>query len=454
MKRLLVVALLAAGVAAGAARADSWVVVPDGQSMPPTVSSGFGVLLPPDLTTPPATAQQLTPQELQPIWEAAGQTYGVPWQVLAAVNQVESDFGRNMGPSYAGAVGWMQFMPDTWRQYGVDADGNGVADPWNAQDAIYSAAHYLAASGANTDLRGALLTYNHSEAYADRVLQLAAAYSGGSSDLPSVSTVSVDQAQQDVDDAQAALDEGNAKVRQLEAVKRSLVVDAAGGDLLDDRLNAAQDAAQTDADLDAARAEVADLRSKLDAAQQTLDAAKQAEAAGRFAAAVGYFPPAPILTDGFAFPVAGGAGLVSVEPAASAPSSTVLAAPAGTPVYAVAEGDVVETSPDPSGDCGIALTLQAADGRVWKYCHLAYLDAAVTPGAHLTAGTQVGLVGQTGSALTPGLELTLESGSSAPAQESWFSGLAGRAFGGAATPAAPAPAAPPVFAVVDAQASK
>jgi murein DD-endopeptidase MepM/ murein hydrolase activator NlpD len=451
MKRLLVVALLAAGVAAGAARADSWVVVPDGQSTPPSASSGFGVLLPPDLSTPPATAQQLTPQELQPIWEAAGQTYGVPWQVLAAVNQVESDFGRNMGPSSAGAVGWMQFMPDTWRQYGVDADGNGVADPWNAQDAIYAAAHYLAASGAATDLRGALLAYNHSEAYADRVLQLTASFSGGTLDLPSDLTVSVDQAQQDVDDAQAALDEGNAKVRQLEAEKSSLTVDAATGDLLGDRLNAAQDAAQTDADLDAARAEAADLRSKLDAAEQTLAAAKEAEAAGRFARAAAGLPPAPILTDGFAFPVAGGANLVSVEPSASASSSTLLAAPAGTPAYAVAEGDVVETSPDPSGDCGIAFTLQAADGRVWRYCHLAYLDAAVTPGAHLTAGAKVGLVGQTGSALTPGLELTLESGASAPADESWFAGLAGRAFGGAAV--SPAPTTPPVFAVVDAQAS-
>lgn len=450
MKRLLVVALLAAGLAAGSARADTWVVVPDGQSTPATVSSGFGVLLPPDLSTPPAAVQQLTPQELQPIWEGAGQTYGVPWQVLAAVNQVESDLGRNMGPSSAGAVGWMQFMPDTWRQYGVDADGNGVADPWNAQDAIYSAAHYLAASGAGTDLRGALLAYNHSEAYADRILQLTTSYAGGNADLPSATSVSVDQAQQDVDDARAALDEGNAKVTQLEAEKRSLVVDAAAGDLLGDRLDAAQDAAQTDADLEAARAEVVDLRSKLDAAEQTLDAAKQAEVAGRLSGAVGDFPPAPIFTDGFAFPVAGGADLVSVEPGASAPSSTVLAAPAGTPVYAVAEGDVIETSPDPSGDCGIALRLQAADGRLWKYCHLSYLDAAVIPGAHLTAGAQVGLVGQTGSALAPGLELTLEPGSSAPAAESWFSGLAGRAFGGAA---APAPTAPPVFAVVDAQAA-
>ena len=52
-----------------------------------------------------------------------------------------------MGPSSAGAIGWMQFMPDTWARWGVDANGDGLPDPWNAEDAIYSAARYLAATG-------------------------------------------------------------------------------------------------------------------------------------------------------------------------------------------------------------------------------------------------------------------------------------------------------------------
>jgi len=69
----------------------------------------------------------------------------VPWSVLAAINKVETGFGQNMGPSSAGAIGWMQFMPDTWARWGTDANGDGVADPWNAEDAIYSAARYLAA---------------------------------------------------------------------------------------------------------------------------------------------------------------------------------------------------------------------------------------------------------------------------------------------------------------------
>ena len=68
----------------------------------------------------------------------AGAAYGIPWSVLAAINKIESNFGQNMGPSSAGAIGWMQFMPDTWARWGVDANGDGVADPWNAEDAIYS----------------------------------------------------------------------------------------------------------------------------------------------------------------------------------------------------------------------------------------------------------------------------------------------------------------------------
>ena len=77
----------------------------------------------------------------------------MPWNVLAAINKIESNFGRNMGPSSAGAIGWMQFMPSTWVRWGMDANGDGVADPWNPDDAIYAAARYLAASGGASDIR-------------------------------------------------------------------------------------------------------------------------------------------------------------------------------------------------------------------------------------------------------------------------------------------------------------
>ena len=84
-----------------------------------------------------------------------------------------------MGPSSAGAVGWMQFMPDTWLRWGVDANGDGVADPWNADDAIYAAARYLAASGGATDIRSAVFSYNHADWYVNEVMALADVYAGG-----------------------------------------------------------------------------------------------------------------------------------------------------------------------------------------------------------------------------------------------------------------------------------
>ncbi|MGD0455255.1 MAG: lytic murein transglycosylase, partial [Solirubrobacteraceae bacterium] len=121
-----------------------------------------------------ASAQALDfyriPLFLLPIYKAAAVQYGVPWQVLAAINEVETDYGNDLSVSTAGAVGWMQFMPSTWLQYGVDALDAGYADPYNPVDAIFAAARYLRAAGARTDLRAAILAYNHSEEYANSVL--------------------------------------------------------------------------------------------------------------------------------------------------------------------------------------------------------------------------------------------------------------------------------------------
>ena len=128
--------------------------------------------------TPPATPVQLSYDRLLELWQSAGEAYGVPWNVLAAINKIESNFGRNMGPSSAGAIGWMQFMPATWLRWGTDADGNGIADPWNPVDAIYSAARYLAASGAAADIRQAVFSYNHAGWYVNEVMQLAQLYGG------------------------------------------------------------------------------------------------------------------------------------------------------------------------------------------------------------------------------------------------------------------------------------
>jgi hypothetical protein len=90
--------------------------------------------------------------------------------ILASIHQTESGFGTNMGPSTAGAVGQMQFMPATWSRYGVDADGDGAKDPFDAADAIYGAANYLHASGAPGDWYGAIFAYNHADWYVREIL--------------------------------------------------------------------------------------------------------------------------------------------------------------------------------------------------------------------------------------------------------------------------------------------
>jgi membrane-bound lytic murein transglycosylase B len=110
------------------------------------------------------------PLFLLPIYQAAAVQYGVPWQILAAINEIETNYGTDQSVSTAGAVGWMQFMPATWIQYGVDALNAGYADPYNPVDAIFAAARYLRAAGAATDLHAAILAYNHSDEYVKSVL--------------------------------------------------------------------------------------------------------------------------------------------------------------------------------------------------------------------------------------------------------------------------------------------
>jgi hypothetical protein len=110
------------------------------------------------------------PPFLLPIYQAAGAAYGIPWQVLAAINEVETDYGRDLNVSTAGAEGWMQFLPSTWGQYGVDVNKDGFEDPYNPADAIFAAARYLEASGGDTDIRAAVLSYNHSRSYVNSVL--------------------------------------------------------------------------------------------------------------------------------------------------------------------------------------------------------------------------------------------------------------------------------------------
>ena len=217
---------------------------------------------------------------LRSIWQAAGARYGVPWTVLAAINKVETNFGQNLGPSSAGAVGWMQFMPSTWARWGVDANGDGIADPDNPTDAIFSAARYLAGCGGQFDIAQAVYCYNHSTSYVADVLRLAAQYgrAGGAGPLSGGGLQQVqldlgpqiDSARKQVAAARAQLVVARAKASRLGRSERRLLHVAATARLLSDELQARKSAVLLDIRRAAAEARASRLRKLVDAASSRL----------------------------------------------------------------------------------------------------------------------------------------------------------------------------------------
>ena len=132
---------------------------------------------------PGPTTVSGVPQSLLALYNGAAARYQLGadgWAYLAAINEVETNFGQNLSTSSRGAVGWMQFEPDTWLLYGVTPAGDPAPDGpagWNdPADAIYSAADYLHASGAPADWQQAVFTYNHASWYVAQVTGLAQQY--------------------------------------------------------------------------------------------------------------------------------------------------------------------------------------------------------------------------------------------------------------------------------------
>jgi hypothetical protein len=139
--------------------------------------------------TPSQDAQRDIPPELLPVYQTAADSCpGLPWSVLAAIGKVETDHGRSTAPgvrsgaNFAGAAGPMQIgvggkAGNTWAAYAVDGDGGG-ADVYNPVDAIFTAAGYLCANGANkgADVAGAVFAYNHADWYVTKVLAIASTY--------------------------------------------------------------------------------------------------------------------------------------------------------------------------------------------------------------------------------------------------------------------------------------
>jgi murein DD-endopeptidase MepM/ murein hydrolase activator NlpD len=454
--RLVAGLAAAAALACGAAQAVATPAALPSAEVPNLPGS---IRLPASLSSPSAPAERLSYAELAALWRGAGSAYGIPWQVLAAINKVESNFGRNMGPSSAGALGWMQFMPSTWLRWGLDADGDGVADPWHATDAVYAAARYLAAAGGRSDIARALYAYNHAQWYVDEVLSLSRLFQGGG---PSA-TAGLDRLQAELSTSSRAVVSANrtlvdarSRARELARVEARFTRLADQAPVLSDRLAARKQAVLLYVRRRAVLAQVASASSTLAAAEQRLAAARSSSRAASFTPGARTLLASPSYGGNYVFPVGGGAGVIFVSHSHHDYPAADIAAPAGSPVYALASGVVVQAWRDPDARCGIGLTMRTGDGLTWTYCHLAVLGAGIDAGSALSAGTPVGLVGETGHATGPHLHLQLQPPTSWPQRMAWFQSFAGSAFtwSDGAPPrelTSSAPAAPrAVFAVVPA----
>ena len=130
---------------------------------------------------PPIVTSSGKPTSYIQLFQESAAQYcpGLPWEVLAAIGQIESGFGANTGPSTAGALGPMQFLPSTWAVWGISGFGDkgppNINDPF---DAVPSAARYLCAAGGSTaaGLSRAIFAYNHADWYVSEVLALARQY--------------------------------------------------------------------------------------------------------------------------------------------------------------------------------------------------------------------------------------------------------------------------------------
>jgi Transglycosylase SLT domain len=132
---------------------------------------------------PVAGLDAKVPQRLVPIYVDAAQRYRLGARgpaILAAINWVETGFGTDLGDSSAGAEGWMQFEPESWAEYGVDGDGDGVKDPDDPWDAIFAAGRLLSKDGAPAEWSSAIWDYNHADWYVKKVLRFAGRFSGRS----------------------------------------------------------------------------------------------------------------------------------------------------------------------------------------------------------------------------------------------------------------------------------
>ena len=381
MKRwafFLAAALLTLAVAAGSAGAETRVfrIVPEtSQTIFPSAevpNAPGAAALPPSMLFR-RESQGLPFSTLSALWSQAGAAYGIPWEVLA-INKIESNFGRNMGPSSAGAIGWMQFMPSTWERW--ESTPPATADPWNAEDAIYSAARYLAAAGGRDDLYRGVYAYNHAHWYVKDVLDLARTYGSGSEIAHSLDRV------------QVGVEQARNKVA---AANRTLVAAAPPALACSAGLRRTGSSRRGAAALHEACARQERLRSRLAALRSGAagQGAPQAPQQGRkglercpgervfqlvrprrgqprLGADLQRRPRVPGRRVGPSTSRSATA-ITTIQP----PTSRL---PPALRSYALALGVVDRAWHMPAGNCGIGFTLRTGDGRSWTYCHLSYLE--------------------------------------------------------------------------------
>lgn len=439
MRRALAGALVAFALFAGTASGDTFAVESSsgftlanaGLPSARVPNASGSLVLPLAWTVRAGEETPVTSSQLRGLWQSAGAAYGIPWSVLAAINKIESNFGRNMGPSSAGAVGWMQFMPDTWLRWGADYDGNGVADPWNARDAVFSAARYLAAAGGASDISRGVFAYNHAQWYVDEVLSLARLL--GNDDSLSFSLdelqVNLEKAERRVASLSQRIAQTRARANTIERRAQRMFAAAETAELIAERSAARERAARVQIKANSVRARIADLDAALEKAKKSLARARTHSTPQSFSSGTSVYLGSALYQNGYVFPVGGGPSRVSVGHGHHDYPAADIAAPSGSPVYALADGIVVKAwrSIDPL--CGIGLRFRTNDGHTWAYCHLSYIEPTVVTGTQLTAGTLIGLVGSTGHSTGPHLHLGLiPSSNGYPQVQPWFQSFANVAF--------------------------